>query len=92
MSSVIKDINNEKNKLSKKFSSYNINIDKLGQIDESELEKKIIILIMLCFFSNNLLFIFQKKNYIIFILCFIIIQQLLNLFYLLNFTKILNLY
>ena len=40
MSSVIKDINNEKNKLSKKFSSYNINIDKLGQIDEIELEKK----------------------------------------------------
>jgi hypothetical protein len=49
MSSIIKDINNEKNKWSKKFSFDNINTDKLGKIDESELEKKLSILICFVF-------------------------------------------
>lgn len=61
MSSVIKDINNEKNKWSKNFSSDNINIDKLGQIDEIELEKKLSYWLSFVFLATIYCLFFKKK-------------------------------
>ena len=70
MSSIIKDINNEKNKWSKNFSSDNINIDKLGQIDESELEKKLSYWLCFVFLETIYCLFFKKKLYFIYFMIY----------------------